>query len=170
MINRCIHLKQKLNRSLYCDYDKKIINISLCNNCKHKDVERKEYKQYKKMEAKTPIKNRTKKQTKLEKDRFSILTTNMNKCVECGKSFERSDLNYHEIFFGSAKRQLSIKYGLVIPLYWREYHNQIESKGIHFNKELCLKWQIKGQLKWMEYYDKTEEDFIKVFGRSYLDK
>lgn len=132
-----------------------------CNN--------KEYKEYKTLKYNSTIKKKTYKQAKKEKNRFSILTDDMLRCAECGEIYDRKDLNYHEVFFGR-NRQLSIKYGLVIPLHWSEFHNQIESKGIHFDKELCLKWQEIAQLKAMAYYNWSEQDFIDIFGRSYLDK
>ena len=42
----------------------------------------------------TPIKKRTAKQNKLEKERFSILTTDFTKCYICGKS--KNEI--HELF------------------------------------------------------------------------
>jgi len=41
--------------------------------------------------------------------------------------------------------------------------------GVHFNKELDLKLKRTAQLIWQEYYNKTKEDFIARYGRSYLD-
>jgi hypothetical protein len=150
----------------FCKKQKCLIEFKECANCK--DKEYKPVKVYKMKQSTKPMKKRTYKQTKAEKNRFSILTDDMNKCVECGNKYKRSELNYHEIFYGSGKRQLSIKYGLVIPLYWPLYHNQYENKGIHFDKQLCLKWQIKGQLEAMKYYGWSEQDFIDIFGKSYL--
>lgn len=97
--------------------------------------------------------------------RFSILTDNLEQCIECG----RYGINKHEIFYGTGKRKISIKYGLVIPLCQAEHHNQYDCKGIHFDTVLCEKWHKIGQQKAMEHYDWTVEDFIKIFGRNYLD-
>ena len=94
--------------------------------------------------------------------RFSILTNDMTKCIECGC---KGTMNLHEIFFGR-NRQNSIKYGLVIPLCQREHHNQYECKGIHFDIELCSKWQKIGQQKFEETY--PDLDFISIFRRNYL--
>jgi hypothetical protein len=116
---------------------------------------------------KKKVKNDTKcikKRAKVEKERYSIFTSDLKHCIECG----RTGVNLHEIFYGTGKRQLSIKYGTVIPLCNSLHHNQVESKGIHFDRILCDKWHKKGQLKYMEYYNKTEEEFREVFGRSYL--
>lgn len=49
-----------------------------------------------------------------------------------------------------------------------KHYNQTDCKGIHFDKKLCLKWQKIGQKAFMEYYNKTIEEFIQIFGRNYL--
>ncbi len=36
----CIYLKQKLNRTLECKKQNKIINIKECNNCKFKEYKK----------------------------------------------------------------------------------------------------------------------------------
>lgn len=72
----------------------------------------------------------------------------------------------HEIFFGTANRQKSIEDGLVVFLK-PEDHN-MSNKGIHFNKEFDLYAKKKAQLRWQEFYNKTEEQFIKRYGRSWL--
>lgn len=76
------------------------------------------------------------------------------------------NLRRHEVFFGNKQRQLSIKYGLVVFL-TDEMHN-MSDKGIHFNKEFDLKVKIIAQKAFMNYYNKTEEEFIKIFGKSYI--
>jgi hypothetical protein len=96
--------------------------------------------------------------------RFSIITNDLEHCIECGRPY----INKHEIFYGTGKRQLSIKYGLVIPLCQQNHHNQFQCKGIHFDTKLCDKWHKKGQQIAMDYYGWTKEDFIKIFGRNYL--
>ncbi|MBP3920799.1 MAG: hypothetical protein J6D28_04465 [Bacilli bacterium] len=96
--------------------------------------------------------------------RYSIITDNLEQCIECG----RYGINKHEIFYGTGNRQLSIKYGLVIPLCQAEHHNQYQSKGIHFDTELCDKWHKIGQEAAMKHYNWTKDDFIKIFGRNYL--
>lgn len=94
-------------------------------------------------------------------ERYSILTNDLTKCIECGAN---GVINKHEIFFGR-NRQNSIKYGLVIPLCQKEHHNQYECKGIHFDKELCNKWQKIGQEKFEEVYPQL--NFIDIFRRNY---
>lgn len=94
--------------------------------------------------------------------RFSILTDDLTTCIECGS---KGQINLHEIFYGR-NRQNSIKYGLVIPLCQAEHHNQFQSKGIHFDKELCDKWHKLGQQAFEEKY--KDLDFVSIFRRNYL--
>ena len=93
--------------------------------------------------------------------RYSILTNDLTKCIECGRN---GTINLHEIFFGR-NRQNSIKYGLVIPLCQAEHHNQYQSKGIHFDKDLCDKWHKIGQQKFEEVY--PDLNFVDIFRRNY---
>lgn len=72
----------------------------------------------------------------------------------------------HHIFGGNPNRKHSEEDGLVIFLK-PEDHN-MSNKGIHFNKEFDLYAKRKAQLRWMEFYNKTEAQFIKRYGRSWL--
>ena len=109
------------------------------------------------------MKKKTYKLTKMEKNRKSILTDDLEHCIECGSS----PAHLHEVFFGR-NRQQSIIYGCVIPLCDHHHTNNTFGSAIHYSSEMCLKWHKKAELEWMAFYDKTEEDFIKVFGRSYI--
>ena len=79
------------------------------------------------------------------------------------KRFEGS--HRHEVF-GAYNRQKSIEDGLVIFLR-PEDHNMSE-RGIHANREFDLYAKRKAQLRWMEFYGKTTEQFIKRYGKNYL--
>lgn len=72
----------------------------------------------------------------------------------------------HEVFGGRGRRELSIEDGLVIFL-TPEMHD-MSDKGIHFNKEFRDYSHRVGQKAWQEYYNKTKEDFIARYGKSYL--
>ena len=74
----------------------------------------------------------------------------------------------HEIFggFSSGNRDKSIEDGLVIFL--RPEDHNMSNKGIHFNKEFDLYAKRKAQLRWMEFYGKTEEQFRERYGKSWL--
>lgn len=153
-MSKCKYLKIKMSSKLECKLTHKIINIRECNNCK--------FKEYLIKSKSTKLKSKTYKLTKSEKNRFSILTNDLDHCIICGKS----PVNKHEIFYGSKHRQLSIKYGLVIPLCTVEHHNQYKSKGIHFNKELDLLYKRKGQQAFVTCY--PELNFIDIFKKNYL--
>lgn len=95
--------------------------------------------------------------------RFSIITKDLEHCIECG----RTNIEKHEVFFGTANRRLSIEDGLVIPLCKAIHHNG-NLIGIHKDKKLNEKWKKKAQQKWQEYYGRDEETFRKRYGRNYL--
>ena len=71
----------------------------------------------------------------------------------------------HEIFYGS-NRQKSIEDGLVIFL--RPEDHNMGDNGIHANREFDLYAKRKAQARWMEFYGKTVEQFIKRYGRNFL--
>lgn len=168
----CINLKQKLDRTLYCKERKCTIKISECNGCPYKKYKENTQYNVKKCEKITKIhkisrknvqiKKKTNKLAKMERERFSLFTEDLDHCIICGKS----PVNKHEIFFGAKNRLNSIKYGLVIPLCTTEHHNQVGCTGIHFDKVLREHWQIKAQKKFQEVY--PELDFLEIFGRNYL--
>ncbi len=74
----------------------------------------------------------------------------------------------HEIFFGTANRKKSIKYGLVVFIR-PEDHNMSEY-GVHNRKGHDFDMHLKklGQKRAMDEYAWTTEEFIEIFGRSYI--
>nr|DAR06699.1 MAG TPA: hypothetical protein [Caudoviricetes sp.] len=74
----------------------------------------------------------------------------------------------HEIFFGTANRKKSIKYGLVVFIK-PEDHNMSEY-GVHNRKghEFDMHLKKLGQERAMDEYAWTTEEFIDIFGKSYL--
>ena len=74
----------------------------------------------------------------------------------------------HEIFFGTANRKKSIKYGLVVFIR-PEDHNMSEY-GVHNRKghEFDMYLKKLGQKRAMDEYAWTTEEFIEIFGRSYI--
>lgn len=101
------------------------------------------------------MRKKSKKLNKLEKERFSILTDNLEQCYLCGSRKQ----HLHEIYYGTKHRSLSMQYGCVIPLCQR-CHNQV-----HNNIEIDTMLKQKCQKKFKEIYEK---DFIEIFKRSYL--
>lgn len=110
----------------------------------------------KKEKTPTRIKQKSNKLAKKEKNRFSIITTDLEKCYLC--KAKKEDL--HEIYEGK-NRQLSMKYGLVIPI-CRKCHISVTN-----NKTLQEKLHKVGQKVFKKQY-KTE-NFVQIFGKNYLD-
>jgi hypothetical protein len=75
------------------------------------------------------------------------------------------NLHRHEVFFG-INRQKSIEYGLVVFL-TPQMHN-MSNRGVHFNRDFDLELKRIGQQAAMDYYGWTIEEFIKIFGKSYV--
>ena len=154
----CIYLKQKLNRTLECKKQKKIINIKECNNCKYKEYKRTEFSKNSAnlYQKKTTLHKKSAKLVKLERNRFSAFTDDLDHCIICKRKKE----HLHEIFFG-ANRKKSMQYNFVIPL-CHKCHSEM-----HINKEWQEYWHVKGQEYW-ERFIGSREEFIRVFGKSYL--
>ncbi len=93
--------------------------------------------------------------------RYSIVMKEMNHCIVCQTT---SNLHIHEVFYGTGKRQLSIKYGCCVSLCGR--HHNLSNEGVHFNKTLDNKLKQHTQKKFIETY--PDLDFLKIFGRNYL--
>ena len=84
---------------------------------------------------------------------------------ECFICKTKYGLQYHHVVFGAGKRQLSEREGLTVWL-CREHHTG--SNGVHLNHDLDLQLKQIVEKRWMEVNNKTEEDFIKIFGKNYL--
>ena len=102
------------------------------------------------------MRNKTYKLQKLEKNRYSILTNDMEHCLICKSPF----VDIHEIYGGS-NRKVSMKNGFTVPL-CREHHRTatIDSFASTFLKVKCQKEFEK---------EHTREEFISLIGRNYLD-
>jgi hypothetical protein len=99
----------------------------------------------------------------MKKKEFSIMPSNMP--YWDNKRFYGSER--HEVFEGrTGNRDKSIEDGLVVFLR-PELHNA-RSLGVHFNRELDLELKKEAEKRWLEYYHKDIEDFIKKYGRNYL--
>lgn len=160
----CINIKKRKNKP-YCKLLKKEITFSLCRECNNKAYKTKNKKNlvYKNAQSlgkstlkKTKMHNKSKKLTKLERNRYSVFTDNLDICYLCGR--KKNDL--HEVYAGR-NRINSIKYGFVLPL-CRECHS-LNQNNSFFNDY----WHKQGQLYWEENIG-SREDFIKVFRRNYL--
>ena len=83
-------------------------------------------------------------------------------CILCGIG---GVLHKHHVF-GGANRKISEKYNYVIDL-CPFHHNLGGKECIHQDAELSLYFKKIYQRKF-EQEEGTREEFIKIFGRSYL--
>ena len=126
----------------YCRHDKRyIVSLLACENCLNKDFKRN-----------SPIKKVTDKQKELNKNRFSIFTTNFNKCFYCGKE---GKMDIHEVYGGS-NRTRSIKNGLVVPL----------CRLCHSNERIIHYLRIMLQKEYEKRH--SREDFVSIIGKNYI--
>lgn len=182
MNNYCTHLKKRKNKP-YCNIIRKEISFSCCQECDNKEYKTKikENSSYKKSDIMiskrtiniqsgantrnknnnytktTKMKNKSKKLAKLERNRFSVFTDDLEHCILCGKT--KNDL--HELLEGR-NRINSIKYGYVIPV-CRLCHSQIQN-----NAEFKNVWTKKVQ----EHFEGnigSRDDFLSVFRKNYLE-
>ena len=178
-MNYCKYLKKRKNKP-YCKLLDKEITLSECNRinsdnkCREYKTKKEDNSFYKsnsnqinknaqsstKIQVKnTKMHNKSKKLTKLERNRFSVFTDDMEVCILCGRPKE----HIHEIIYGK-NRLNSIKYNFVIPLCANHHTGK---DGIHFNSELDLYYKRLCQI----YFENNlgdRTDFIKISGRSYL--
>ncbi len=146
---KCIYFKirsKKKKRYCYCTLKNKEVSFSCYQEC-----DKKEYKTYK------PIKKRTYKQAKKEKERFSIIYSDLSKCCveDCNSAYKVSK---NEVFEG-AYRNRSIIYGAICPFcedHHRKFHNDVS-----FN----LKYKIMFQKELIKLY--SRDWFIKTFGQDF---
>lgn len=171
MNNYCINLKKKKNKP-FCKLLDKEITFSLCRECDNKEYKKstsdkkspvtsgqmRKYSQAltKEQQKKIKMHNKSKKLTKLEKNRKSVFTEDLEHCYLCGK--KKNDL--HEVY-GGRNRINSIKYNFILPL-CRKCHSINQNNAI-FNDY----WHKQGQLYWEKNIGSREE-FIKEFRRNYL--
>lgn len=84
-------------------------------------------------------------------------------CQFCGSV---RDLETHHVF-GGANRRKSDQYGLCLTL-CRRCHNE-PPMGVHYNAQVMFALRKAAQAKAMEVYGWSAADFIRLFGRNYLD-
>lgn len=168
---KCKNLKVKIGNIPYCKIKKKEINYRLdCVNCKYYEFDKKHvnYGSLNKKQdnlsginkkpskfAKNGLIKKGSKLTKLERNRFSILTEDLNHCYICGNKKD----NLHEVFYGN-NRINSMKYGCVLPL-CHKHHIQI-----HNDIKLDLYYKRLMQEKFIEVY--SDLNFLKIFKINYL--
>lgn len=103
------------------------------------------------------MKKKTYKLQKLENNRFSILTDDLEHCFFCNQQ----PVDMHEIY-GGANRRISMQNGFCVPL-CRKCH---EFVTINRKINLVLKKTCQELYQWEEH---TKDDFMKLIGKNYLE-
>lgn len=101
------------------------------------------------------IMQKSSKLAKLERERYSILTNNLDKCYLCN----RKKKHIHEIYKG-CNRQVSMKNGFCIPI-CDICHTETE-----INSDLDKKLKQKCQIEFEKKHTRVE--FIAIIGKSHL--
>ena len=98
----------------------------------------------------------------------SIIQTERDRCYLCGGYGTSGDpLDEHHVFFGSDRKK-SESYGLKVYLHHFSCHI-FGAGAVHNNAKRCRELQAKVQKIAMQHYGWTREDFIKIFGRNYVE-
>lgn len=91
----------------------------------------------------------------------SILQNDLSECLICRA---RQGIEIHEVFYGTANRKKSIKWGLYVGLCYQ--HHRGQPNGVHFNKALNEKLRKFAQRKFEELHG--HEAFMQEFHKNYL--
>lgn len=152
----------------YCDYKREEITYCDCRNCAYKEYKEFSnqinkafiYQEKTKNSTKKGISNQIKKRTyklaKAEKNRYSIIFSDLSKCCVCN-SKENIELN--EVYEGSY-RQLSIKHGMITP-FCQRCHNRF-----HNDRLMNLYYKSLFQKEFEKAHSRTE--FLKIFKKNYI--
>lgn len=97
----------------------------------------------------------------------SIIQKDKTHCFICERNGSIEPLERHHVFFGTAKRELSEKYGLTVYICANSCHKSGKF-SVHKNSELNRVLQAKAQRIAMNYYKWSVDDFIHIFGKSYI--
>lgn len=98
----------------------------------------------------------TKRRHIRDSERFSIVQPKLNVCYVCG----RVPVEKHEMINGTANRQKSKDYGLVVALC--NYHHQ----EAHRNGILTMQLKHDAQKAFEKLY--SREEWLEIFRKNYL--
>lgn len=86
---------------------------------------------------------------------------NERKCLICD---EVEHLHKHHVFYGTANRSLSEKYGCWVWLC--PWHHNMSMNSVHANHRMDIELKQRTQRKFEETH--TREEFMRIFGRNWL--
>lgn len=90
-------------------------------------------------------------------------------CFLCGRNGTDEPLETHHIFNGTGLRKKSERYGLTVRLCSQRCHNGGKN-SVHKNQDVDLQVKQYGQRIAMEENGWSVEDFIREFGKNYLEE
>lgn len=90
----------------------------------------------------------------------SVLFDDDDHCYVCGSP----NVECHHVLYGVRNRSIADDYGYVIYLCHEHHRGQT---GAHFNLPFNLYLKKKAQMHFENNHG-TREDFIRIFGKSYL--
>ena len=93
----------------------------------------------------------------------SIMQDDLSRCYNCRRSDQH--LDRHEIFGGS-NREKSKRMGLWVVL----CHDRCHLNGVHKDGDFMRRLRAEGQRMAMLWYSMTKEQFIREFGKSYIEE
>lgn len=91
------------------------------------------------------------------------IISNERACHICGTPL---DLHKHHVFPGSGRRKVSEREGCWV--YLCAAHHNMSPNSVHMDRMMDLALRREVQRKWMEVNDASKEEFIRVFGCSYI--
>lgn len=83
-------------------------------------------------------------------------------CLLCRSPY----VHRHHIFPGTGRRDVSEREGCWV--YLCGPHHNLSDQGVHFDRDLDLRLRRDCQLRWEEREGVGHDEFIKVFGESYV--
>lgn len=89
------------------------------------------------------------------------------RCWLCGENGFWNGIDRHEVFGGRGRREKSKRLGLWLTL-CRRCH-QTRPTAVHQNADTMALLHKAGQRAAMEHYGWSSEDFIREFGKNYLE-
>lgn len=99
----------------------------------------------------------------------SIIQHDTEHCFLCGrhKNADYYGLDCHHVYGGNPNKELSEKYGLKV--YLCHFNCHIFGKdSVHQNGKTNRLVKSIVQKRAMQHYGWTEQEFIKIFGKSYI--
>ncbi len=90
------------------------------------------------------------------------IISNKKKCYECGSC---SNLQVHHCWHGS-NRKLADEDGLTVYLCQRCHRRLHNDKNL--SRDLDIKYMTIAEKAYLEFYNKTIEEFIERYGKNYL--